>query len=294
MYKISEEKQKIIDYLFSEVDSSQLGSIKGVIGNLIREINDPDSTVKGLMEILGIDPPLTAKVIGRANSAKFASAGSKKINNIHDAIVKIGFDNVKQIALTHKAFEFFKVSDQYGDFSGEKLWAHSIAVAKMCEKLCDMDKLSKGKDMYTAGLLHDIGIIIENQFFGEKFRRLIQLYTKTKSSFLEIEDMMLGINHADIGMSLALNWEFGEELCLAIGYHHNIKKIRSYQKRLMYIMRLAVLFSIKKEIGFADCKADANEMKNILDSLNMKYEDVNSLADTTKDEILEMRKEGYF
>ena len=117
--------------------------------------------------IIEVDPPLTAKLLKLANSAFYGYP--KTIGEVQEAIVCIGFEAVKELALSQKICELFKKNDLINNYSRISLWKHSLAVAVFSKLLYRREFAKSGENIYVAGLLHDIGHIIMDQFLHDKF-----------------------------------------------------------------------------------------------------------------------------
>ena len=76
------------------------------------------------------------------------------------------------------------------------------------------------EDAFVAGLLHDIGIVLEDQYAHEHFCKVIA-DLDDQTSLVEAECNRLGFDHASLGARVAENWRFSEKVKAAIGYHHN-------------------------------------------------------------------------
>ena len=87
------------------VESSDIASIKKTVSEIVNVINDPESSAKQLKDIIELDPPLSAKLLRLANSAFYGY--TKRITSIQEAIVFIGFDAVKDLALSQKVSQLF-------------------------------------------------------------------------------------------------------------------------------------------------------------------------------------------
>ena len=110
---LEEERYEKISKIIELVDKSEISSIQSVVSGVIDVINDPQSSAKDLKDIIEIDPPLTARVLKVANSAYYYSL--RKISEIQHAVIWIGYDVVKEIALSQKICGAF---DQDETFSG--------------------------------------------------------------------------------------------------------------------------------------------------------------------------------
>ncbi|MDD3051160.1 MAG: HDOD domain-containing protein [Candidatus Cloacimonetes bacterium] len=290
---LSEEKLKIIKKIIELANSSSIASIKNTVIQLISLINNPDSSALDLRNILELDPPLTAQVLRRANSALYAPP--RKINDIREAIIWIGFEQVKEIALSQKIFEFFKMEGVEEGFSGEAMWKHSIATALFAKYIYRREFRLPGINVYTAGLLHDIGIVIENQFLPEEFSKLIKKSVETKQCLYYAEDMVLGFNHTIVGFKLAENWNFPTDLCHAIAFHHTPDNRTINDTKMVSTIFIADRLAQMNKFGFCDeNRAEDEIFKRTLLRLNITKSALDLLTETVLEELKKMEASGIF
>jgi HD-like signal output (HDOD) protein len=62
--------------------------------------------------------------------------------------------------------------------------------------------------------------MVLGEFVHESWQKIQELVEKQHYSFLEAEEEVIGVNHADLGGEIALNWKFPEEILRAIAFHH--------------------------------------------------------------------------
>jgi HD-like signal output (HDOD) protein len=188
----NQEINKEILRIIELVNASDISSIKSVVSGIVNIINDPDSTVKDLKEVISIDPPLTAKVLARANSAYFSSG--QKITEIDKAVIWIGFDALKELALSQKVCEIFDKDESIEGYSRVMLWKNSIAVALLGKMIFRREFRESGENIYVVGLLHNIGIIIEDQFVQNEFKNILRKGKQEEKNLLKVESEVLGYN----------------------------------------------------------------------------------------------------
>ncbi len=205
--------------LLKSVDQAGIATINRTVSGIIKIIKNPDETAMDLQDIIETDPPLMGNVLRIANSAYFRSI--QKISQIDEAIIRIGFDALKEIALCQKLCEIFKGDDSFKDYSRSLLWKHSVAVALLGKMIFRMEFRERGDNIYTAGLLHEIGVIAEDQILHEDFRKALGLSFDENKNLADAENHVLGYHHAELGGEIAGHWNFPEELCMAVCYHHN-------------------------------------------------------------------------
>lgn len=287
-----EEKIQEINRLIALVNDSEISSIKQIVTQIISIINDPDSSAKDLKDIIEIDPPLSAKLLKLSNSAFYGYP--KTISEIQEAIVCIGFDAVKELALSQKVCELFEKDDYFHGYSRISLWKHSVAVA-MCSKLIYRREFrERGENMYVTGLLHDIGIIVFDQFQQEKFKSVLKRGRSEKNNLATVEIADLGFSHADIGMAIARDWEFPDELVFGIGNHHNPEAIENGISKVISTIFIADYICQMKRIGYCDAPyANKTLFQKCILKLKIKEKALDLIVEEVDKEIKRMQKSGW-
>ncbi|MCP4294865.1 MAG: HDOD domain-containing protein, partial [Proteobacteria bacterium] len=247
---LEEEKYEKVSKIIELVDKSKISSIQSVVSGIIDVINDPESSAKDLKDIIEIDPPLTARVIKVANSAYYCSP--RKISEIQHAVIWIGFDVVKEIVLSQKVCEVFNKDETINGYSGSSLWKHSVAVALLGKMIYRREFGERGENAYVAGLLHDIGIIVENQFLENDFREVLNKVKQEKKNLSAAEYEVLGYTHTDIGKTLTDHWGFPQELVVAMGNHHNPDKAPQEFSKFASTLYVADYLCQERGIGYSD------------------------------------------
>ncbi len=290
---IEEERYEKVNKIIEMVDQSEISSIQSVVSGVIDVINDPQSSAKDLKDIIEIDPPLTARVLKVANSAYYYSL--RKISEIQHAVIWIGFDVVKEIALSQKVCEVFDQDETISGYSGSSLWKHSIAVALLGKMICRREFGERGENAYAAGLLHDIGIIVENQFLENGFIDILKKAEQEKKNLSVAEYEVLGYTHTDIGKMLTDHWSFPEELVVAIANHHNPDKAPQEFSKFASILYIADYLCQERGIGFSDAPfCDPGIFRGCLKRLDVKRYALDLIVKDMEQEITIMEDQGLF
>ena len=283
----SEKLKKIVKM----VNASQLSSIKSVVHGIVKIINDPKSNAKDLKEIVEIDPPLTGKVLRVANSTYYAPR--TKIGEIMHAIVYIGFETLRELALNQKVCDIFKKGESFDGYSRSSLWKHSVAVALFGKMIYRREFRKKGENAYVTGLLHGIGIIVEDQFFQEDFNNALIRSRDEKKNLSTAEDEIFGFNHAKIGMEIANSWNLPQELVEAIGFHHDPDKASPANSKLVSTLYVADYLCQRNGIGFVDAPFENNTLfRECLEMLEIQPDSLDLIFTDVKQEIAEMGNQG--
>ena len=198
--------------------------INDLVSGLFNDETDADT----LADVVSSDPAIVCNILKTVNSTYFGLA--KKTENLRFAIVYLGFNMVRKIALKTSFSQTFQADWSYGEFTTRDLWEHSYLVSSCIESLVTSDDNEYLGTITTLGLLHDIGkyVLFRLTVDREKKRgghtrkgiAVDPLSLSTLSSF-EREEALFSINHAILGSLLAEKWGLSERICTVLEYHHH-------------------------------------------------------------------------
>ncbi len=210
---------------------------------VIETVNDPNCGAAELKSVLESDPALSARVLRCANSSAYALR--TRVSNLQLAVAYLGFKQVRNLALTATVCELFRNSEAIGSYRRSELWRHLVAVA-VCARLIAMrQRMAAFEDAFLAGLLHDIGIILEDQGVHDDFRRLV-LTLQADRPLTAQEQGVLGFDHTELGELFARRWKFPGAVITAIRYHHAADEYAGEYEGILRCVELAnVLCSYK-------------------------------------------------
>ena len=136
-------------------------------------VSNPLTSASDLSAIITVDQALTAKVLRLANSAFYGFPF--RIKNITQAVSILGFDTIRNLALTVSVYKVF-TGEPGSDFSHAEFWKHCVGVAICANLLAKKIKYKSPEGAFTAGLLHDIG----KTFFDDVHAQGIQGRVKAR------------------------------------------------------------------------------------------------------------------
>jgi len=194
----------------------KLPALSVVLAELMESFEKEDLDIPQLASKIGLDQGLAAKVLRVANSAFYGYPS--RIASIKDAVVVLGFSNVRSLAIAGGVIEQFSSAGQDG-FDRLAFWRHSIGTA-VCAKVLAEHTGRNPETAFTAGLLHDIGKLVMDISFPEHYDRVLQYCAKTDCTIGVAEKEILGVDHALVGYELAKRWKFPLPIQQAIRDHH--------------------------------------------------------------------------
>jgi putative nucleotidyltransferase with HDIG domain len=198
-----------------------------ILPQLLTLLNKDDVHADSIVDLIAMDPALTAKVIQRCNSTSFGLA--QPVSDISVAMACLGFNEVYRIVTTVlMESSLGKAQIGYGIGQGQ-LWEHSLVSAfagRIVAKELGLDE----NMAFTASLLHDIGKLVLNSAVQDAQEKIMALTNGPEAqSLLEAEKSILGFEHAEVGGRILARWNFPEPLSASVWHHHDPIKARPHE-----------------------------------------------------------------
>jgi len=187
-----------------------------LLPKLLPKLSDVDTNFDEVVEIIAYDPSLTAKLLQICNSAFFGL--ETEVSSVAEAVSQVGYQSVYLLVAMINGSGCFPSPSPAG-VDAAKLWRHSVTTA-FNSKFVAESAGEDGSQMFTAGLLHDLGKVI----LGQNQPAAAGLFRgPTDAASLEQEKAAFGFTHSEVGAALLERWKLPAELALAVRGHHNPK-----------------------------------------------------------------------
>ncbi|RJP71553.1 MAG: HDOD domain-containing protein [Candidatus Abyssobacteria bacterium SURF_17] len=229
------------------MDIKEISTLPQVMARIMEIITDESSSASDLASEIAKDKSLTAKILKMVNSAYYGFY--REIVKVSDAVVVLGFNEIRRLSLAISVLDMFGGSSQAEH--RVRLWNHSLTCAAMSDILVKEWRMGD-KGAFTAGLLHDTGKAVLDQYFPSMFSAVQACMREQSLSAHEAERMLFGFDHGDIGFWLFDRWSFPITLSKAIQYHHRVEAAQEAadMARLVHVAdRLANEFVVLKSAG---------------------------------------------
>jgi HD-like signal output (HDOD) protein len=186
-----------------------------------RRINDvinlPHSSVDDIAEVVSSDPGITVRLLGLVNSAFFGFP--RKIETVTQAITVIGTAQLRELALATSVVRVFQdVPQELVDMTS--FWRHALGCAVFARLLAISRREVNVERFFAAGLLHDIGGMVVLLHRAREAKRCLELCEETGETLHQIEQKILGFDHAEVGRALLESWNLPISHQEAVGSHH--------------------------------------------------------------------------
>ena len=226
MARAPEQLQKIVE------ESKDLPTLSTVVTKVGEMVRDPRVSAAEVGRAISEDQALTAKVLKLVNSSFYGFP--QRVNNITRAIVILGFNRVRNLALTASVLS--ALPKRHGPFSVASFWAHSVATAIASDSIARIMRFaSEEEDAFVSGLLHDIGKLASIHLFRPEFEEVMEAVVEKNYLMVEAEQGVMGVTHANVGGWLSQRWNFPESIAASIRMHHQPELARQNRRLVMIV-----------------------------------------------------------
>jgi HD-like signal output (HDOD) protein len=260
---------------------SQIATLPEITLRIIGLVEDPASTAHDLHSVIANDPALCTRILKVVNSAFYGLP--RQVGSINRAIVLLGLNAVKNIAIAASLNNLFRIGERGSTFSARDLWIHCIATATASKLISDEIDQSMSDEAFLAGLIHDIGIMVEMQVHRAK---LVQIFTElstpspdgTPLDMRKIERRMLGADHCDFGAALCELWRFPPALVDVTSHHHEPLALPESKRLLPTIVHVADRLAGRLDLGFKCDLVSLEVGQDVLDELQLTQDQLDAIC----------------
>lgn len=247
-------------------------TIPVIMQKILQVVEDERASNVDLVNVVQLDPALTARVLATANTAHYGFR--RNITSLRSAIGVLGFEMLRNLAISVSVFKSGSTVDREYQ---NNLWHHSFEVALAASLIAEKTGVVRKKDAYLVGLIHDLGRAILYQIHGKDY---VHVFNNGLEGLLEREEGVFGANHSQAGAWFVDKYRFPKECTLAIEFHHEPTAIPfnadKYARNLAYIVYLADCMVF--ECSMSE-RADAVISPGHQEVLNRLHLDENAVSD---------------
>ena len=151
---------------------ARMPSLSTTVVKVLETCNEPLASANDLQKVISLDPVLTGRVLKLVNSAYFALG--QPITSLTRAIIMLGVNTVKNLALSYTILKNMKGSGSFQAFTVDDFWLHCLGVGVVAKSLAAIKGLLPGEqeEYFVAGLLHDLGKLPLNKQFSREYYQL--------------------------------------------------------------------------------------------------------------------------
>jgi putative nucleotidyltransferase with HDIG domain len=282
----SQRVRQVIDRI------DKMPSLPSVAARILEVVQNSKSAASDLADVMSRDQGCTAKVLKLVNSAYYSFP--YKISSVSHAVALLGFDTIRSLALGLSIFALLQQKNDGQPLDRERLWEHSIGCAIWSGLIAGKVQQVNPEEAFVAGLLHDIGKVLFNEYFKRKMAEAVRMSEAKGIPLIEAETRAFGVDHAEAGAIWAERWNLPPLIRRAVAYHHEPLGLAKTEdatiRKIVAIVHIADQMTEAAGIGTAGDVPLPVLSPRILDLLQLTDDSCWGLASQVKDEVQKARE----
>jgi putative nucleotidyltransferase with HDIG domain len=239
--------------------TTRLPSIPAILTPLLQYLQQApeQQDINRLIDLISQDNSMAAQCLHMANSPLFGRM--QAVETIRGAVLALGIRRMQDIAMSCCLLKLSPTTTCPVNVT--VFWEHSFACALLSQRFAQKVGYPNAEAAYLAGLLHDIGIIVNLWMLPEEFSTAVELARSKHIALHEAEMAVLGTTHCESGALLAERWKFSPEMMEVITFHHHLESARDH-RALVAIIALNDLLCRMRRLGYGydeECIVDLLE-----------------------------------
>lgn len=198
------------------IGASALPSVPRLYAELTELLSRRGVGAADAARIVERDIAMAAKVLQLANSAYFGRRSP--VTRVAEAVAYLGLDALRALVLQAEAIREFPLGTRIVGFDLEALHLHSGRVARLAATLAK--ETDAGKDAFTAGLLHDVGLLVLASQDPDGLAADLATADREHLSIHQVQREQHGVTYADVGAHVLALWGVPHTVTEAVAGHH--------------------------------------------------------------------------
>lgn len=225
---------------------NQLPSLPAILFPVLNQLsaNAEDVDVQKTAQLISHDGALTTQVLHMANSPLFGMCN--RVTTLRAAALNLGVSRLRDIVTSCCLMQ---ISPKSSEMDAEAFWEHSLACALISRNLARKLQYPDPERAYLAGLVHDLGILVNMILIPKEFARVFRKAAETQRPLRDVELEEMGISHEVTGDLLSSHWHLFEYLSEVMRRHHNVENA-TLDPMLAAIVNIADLLCRTSCLGY--------------------------------------------
>lgn len=238
-------QEEVLQYV---IESGSLPTLSTVASKLINITGKEETTIYDISKLIAQDVSLSTKILKVVNSSFYNFPN--EVGTIQQAVAILGTNAVRSLVLS---FSFLNMErPKYGaGFSYERFWEESLAAAVASKLIMGRVSEQDPEEAFTVSLLQNLGRLILACAYKERYDQLLEEAGGSEQRLLELEQDVIGADHAYIGGAAAKHWNFPESLAVPIIYHHQPENYSGQDKNLKTVVQVVHLAALLANIMYS-------------------------------------------
>jgi HD-like signal output (HDOD) protein len=225
---------------------NELPSLPAILFPLLNQLgaNADDIDLQKIVRLVSHDGALSAQVLHMANSPLFGMRN--RVTTLRSAAVNLGVSRLRDIVTSCCLMQ---VSPRSGEMDAASFWEHSLACALISRSLARKLGYADPEKAYLAGLVHDLGILVNMLLIPREFAKVFKKAAETQRPLRDVEIQEMGISHEITGDLLSTHWHLFDYLSEVMRRHHDVENATA-DPVLAAIVNIADLLCRTSNLGY--------------------------------------------
>lgn len=280
-----------LQVLLEEMDQGgDFPALSRTIAEINRALGDENSRANILTNIILRDISLTKKLLRLVNAAHYGSFGSQPISTISRAVVILGFDAVRDAAVSLLLFEHLKDRAHVDELKGEAV--DSFYRGILGRMLAASAGVRDSEEAFISALFRDLGRLMARFHFYDKSLEVARLMEADLMSEEAASHKVFGVDYDQLGLAIARQWRFPPTILHAMSpLEPGPVKPGGDGARLQVVANLA------RDLHRSVAGKRPEEQEQALEGLYMRYREAahvtrETLAETSRKAVETLRTEA--
>lgn len=199
----------------------KIPTLPSVVTRICSMVDDPEVGISEVGEVLAEDAPMTATVLAMANSASYGL--QREVGTTAEAATVLGARALRNLTLQAVVIDEFDHLQRLSHFDVSLLWKHGALVAHLSKRLaraCRAPEVPNPDEVYTCGLLHDLGRLVMLDGLRERYVKVLESARDREMPSHELEKLFLGTTHMIVGARVITDWNLPSLIAEVALEHH--------------------------------------------------------------------------
>jgi HD-like signal output (HDOD) protein len=198
---------------------SSLPPFSPVLNRLMATLADEDVSFLELGDLIEKDPVLAGNVLRLVNSALYARRGT--VNSVRHAVSILGLAKLRNAVLSLSLGRLWSGQKWPPGWIQSQFNLHGVASGIMADLMAGETTMEYPEGAFAAGLLQNVGMLLEVVALGDDFKVVLGLYAATPgASLVQCEREVMGLDHAELSAEILKQWNLPQPIQVAVGEHH--------------------------------------------------------------------------
>lgn len=199
--------QSTVDFLLRRMrHKSDFPALSESVSAINRIASSEGESVSKLSLTILRDFSLTNKILRLVNSVHYRPAGGGGISTISRAVVVLGFEAVRNIAITVLLLEHLQDKTNANYLKGEFLRANFAGM--LARDIVTRLKVRDVEQVFICAVFNNLGRLLAQFYFPEESDEIRKLIVQKEINELVAAQRVLGITFDELGMGIARSWGF--------------------------------------------------------------------------------------